>query len=165
MDTEFYEVFAKGDRFEIRKPSRPYAWGGYSFKDRQRAETAAERMNTLELAGKDRIPPALTREQYELFCTALEAPVMTDSEITQARYAIDYGDFDVFNYDVATILKWSLARSRNRAMRGGQTPATVAPRRIVRLVRCDCGHEVPAELVMSASLGSTCPDCYDKWSD
>ncbi len=165
MDTEFYEVFATGDRFEIRKPSRPYAWGGYSFKDRQQAATVAERINMLELAGSGHIPPALTREQYELFCTALDAPVMTDSEITQARYAIDYGDFDVFTYDVPEILKWSLARSRNRAMKGDQPPATVSPRRVVRLVRCDCGHEVPAELVMSASLGSTCPDCYDKWRD
>ena len=34
----------------------------------------------------------------------------------------------------------------------------------VRLVWCDCGHQVPASLVMSASLGTACPNCYDKMS-
>jgi len=32
------------------------------------------------------------------------------------------------------------------------------------LKKCDCGCTVPASLVMSASLGSACPDCYDKMS-
>ncbi len=30
---------------------------------------------------------------------------------------------------------------------------------------CDCGHEVNKSLAMSASLGSSCPDCYDRMSD
>jgi hypothetical protein len=33
------------------------------------------------------------------------------------------------------------------------------------LVRCDCGHEIPAGLVMRASRGTACPDCYDDMSD
>ena len=32
-------------------------------------------------------------------------------------------------------------------------------------VLCDCGHRVPAAQVMSASLGTACPDCYDRMSD
>ena len=32
-------------------------------------------------------------------------------------------------------------------------------------VRCDCGHVVPRAWVMSASLGTSCPDCYDRMSD
>jgi hypothetical protein len=32
------------------------------------------------------------------------------------------------------------------------------------LVQCDCGHRVPATLVMNASLGTACPDCYDDMS-
>jgi hypothetical protein len=38
---------------------------------------------------------------------------------------------------------------------------TVAP---VALVKCDCGHSVPRAQVMSASLGSSCFDCYDRMS-
>ena len=34
-----------------------------------------------------------------------------------------------------------------------------------RLVTCDCGHAVPSAQVMSASSGSSCPDCYDRMSD
>ncbi len=33
------------------------------------------------------------------------------------------------------------------------------------LVLCDCGHRVPRAQVMRASLGTACPDCYDKLSD
>lgn len=39
-----------------------------------------------------------------------------------------------------------------------------APKPASNLVKCDCGHSVPRRLVMSASLGSACPDCYDRMS-
>jgi len=32
-------------------------------------------------------------------------------------------------------------------------------------VRCDCGHTVSRSHVMSASLGTSCPDCYDRMSN
>ena len=32
-------------------------------------------------------------------------------------------------------------------------------------VKCSCGHTVPKSQVMSASLGTSCPDCYDEMSD
>jgi len=35
----------------------------------------------------------------------------------------------------------------------------------VALVACDCGHTVPRAQVMSASQGSSCPDCYDRMSN
>jgi hypothetical protein len=35
----------------------------------------------------------------------------------------------------------------------------------VKMVMCDCGHEVPASQAMSASMGTSCPDCYDRMSD
>lgn len=34
----------------------------------------------------------------------------------------------------------------------------------VQLVECDCGHSVPVGQRMSASLGTSCPDCYDRMS-
>lgn len=34
-----------------------------------------------------------------------------------------------------------------------------------RLVRCSCGHTVSPMMVMSASMGTACPDCYDSMSD
>lgn len=35
----------------------------------------------------------------------------------------------------------------------------------VELVTCSCGHAVPKENVMIASLGTSCHDCYDDMSD
>lgn len=34
----------------------------------------------------------------------------------------------------------------------------------VVMVKCDCGHSVPQGQRMSASLGTSCPDCYDRMS-
>jgi len=39
--------------------------------------------------------------------------------------------------------------------------ATAPP---VKLVKCSCGHTIPSGSVMSASLGSSCPNCYDRLS-
>lgn len=35
----------------------------------------------------------------------------------------------------------------------------------IPMVQCDCGHAIPAASVMHASLGSACPNCYDRLSD
>lgn len=35
----------------------------------------------------------------------------------------------------------------------------------VEMVKCSCGHTVQKTLVMHASLGSSCDDCYDDMSD
>lgn len=35
----------------------------------------------------------------------------------------------------------------------------------VQLVECDCGHAVPSSQVMSASMGSSCLECYDRMSN
>jgi len=35
----------------------------------------------------------------------------------------------------------------------------------VDMVRCDCGHYCERTLVMSASLGTACPECYDRMSN
>ena len=41
-----------------------------------------------------------------------------------------------------------------------QTPAPPEARK-----KCDCGHTIPVQSVMNASLGSACPACYDRMSD
>lgn len=35
---------------------------------------------------------------------------------------------------------------------------------VAELVKCSCGHSVPKISVMNASLGTSCPDCYDRLS-
>ena len=41
-------------------------------------------------------------------------------------------------------------------------PKTLKETPEVKLVKCDCGHTIPASSVMSTSRGTSCPDCYDK---
>ncbi len=40
-----------------------------------------------------------------------------------------------------------------------------ANRKPVEMKKCSCGHTVPISQVMSASLGTSCPDCYDRMSN
>ena len=35
----------------------------------------------------------------------------------------------------------------------------------VAMETCACGHTIPQQLVMSASMGSSCSDCYDRMSE
>jgi hypothetical protein len=35
----------------------------------------------------------------------------------------------------------------------------------VKMVKCNCGHTIPENMVMSASMGTSCPDCYDRMSN
>ncbi len=35
----------------------------------------------------------------------------------------------------------------------------------VEMVKCGCGCTIPSTLVMSASLGSSCSECYDEMSN
>lgn len=46
-----------------------------------------------------------------------------------------------------------------------QKPAPRPPQKPAEMVTCSCGHTVPKILVMSASLGTSCPDCYDRLSN
>jgi len=40
-----------------------------------------------------------------------------------------------------------------------------AKQKPVEMVECACGHTIPRMSVMSASMGTSCPDCYDRMSD
>ncbi|HSW63401.1 MAG TPA: hypothetical protein VLH56_08835 [Dissulfurispiraceae bacterium] len=40
-----------------------------------------------------------------------------------------------------------------------------APQIEAETVVCSCGHTIAKNLMMSASRGSSCPDCYDRMSD
>jgi predicted Zn-ribbon and HTH transcriptional regulator len=43
--------------------------------------------------------------------------------------------------------------------------ARAAKRQAAEMVRCDCGHTTAKHMVMSASRGTSCPNCYDRMSD
>ena len=41
---------------------------------------------------------------------------------------------------------------------------TQSPEIEVELVKCSCGHTIPKSQAMNASMGTSCPDCYDRMS-
>jgi len=89
------------------------------------------------------------------------ATSITDAEIKNLAYGITYyspwGDDPDTAWDTLRVLRNRLAQIESQE----RQPQS----RTAKMVRCDCGHTVEADLVMSASLGTSCPDCYDRMSD
>jgi hypothetical protein len=90
---------------------------------------------------------------------------ISDEEIMSVSYALRYGEYwpdDMASCkpgweDVLDELRCRLIALENA------TPAATAT--ADKRVMCSCGHEVEENLVMSASLGTSCCDCYDRMSD
>ena len=86
----------------------------------------------------------------------------------------DPRDHDGLIYDAALAarndLEVEIACSEmcDRFMDAGDIDAVCAPddeaAPLVETVECSCGHTIPRSQVMNASLGSSCPDCYDRLS-
>ena len=102
----------------------------------------------------------MTREQRD---------ALTDEQIVHLSYAINY-------YSPMDSAQWTSWWARdlaiNQELKARLSSIEQARRatqrcnvRLVRMVRCDCGHTVPASEVMTASLGTSCPDCYDRMSN
>ena len=113
---------------------------------------------TMNSAGKWADVP--TEKLPRLFALALEreswfaprqgrTPMLTQVEIEifmAAGNDLQYGD------------DWyQVLRAKKTTPATHQQPAT-------QLVPCDCGHSIQAVSVMHASLGTSCPDCYDRLS-
>ena len=84
--------------------------------------------------------------------------------IGQDIYIADYTGSDVPEWSVRyySFVDEEDANPTNEdviAMLTAPTPARPQP----KLTLCDCGHYT--ESPMSASLGTSCPDCYDRMSD
>ena len=65
---------------------------------------------------------------------------------------IQFKNFIFLRREYCRLIDW--AESENRKI----------PRLPVPTRKCDCGHTVPVGSVMSASMGSSCVDCYDRMS-
>ena len=102
----------------------------------------------------------MTREQRN---------ALTDDEIIQLGYAIN-------NYSPMDNAQWANWWGRDLAINQElkarlnviETSRRAAKRTAqpVEMVRCPgCGQMVSKRLMMNASRGTVCPDCYDRYSD
>jgi len=120
----------------------------------------------------DDVPLELSRVDYDRICTELGVEVLSDVDITGPfHYAVRNGDFaprlegeEIGGYPPAHCQEMAMARRRLRAIMKERESQPAVSRPQPELVRCSCGHSVARQLVMTASLGTACPDCYDEMS-
>ena len=107
-------------------------------------------------------PAALTRSEYESACNDLGAEILPDSECDS--YGVHYGVFFPPEYPIEKCAAMTLADKRRVGIKNEQREAAKArpPRPVEPMVRCDCGHKCPRSQTMSAAMGTSCPDCYDR---
>jgi len=75
-----------------------------------------------------------------------------------SSYALEY-------YQASTPAEFEALRELREHMQTIEKAAPIVERKPVELVTCSCGHSVPAVQVMNASMGTCCPDCYDRMSE
>ena len=121
------------------------------------------------------------RAMYEQLCAQWNAPCHTDHAIRGMTYAIRYGEFwpepvtrwngtESRGYPVEKYIEMRLAGARLAGIEAEASASTPKPQPRQpdypngRTLDCGCTvynrHEV-----MSASMGTSCSDCYDRMSD
>ena len=89
---------------------------------------------------------------------------MRAGEITTTE-AADYARSHKMGYAVEYMeaADWEMLGALRRAYRAS---AIAQPAPVSRpMVTADCGHSVSRNLLMNASTGTACPDCYDRMSE
>lgn len=106
------------------------------------------------------------RAQYEATCQAAGVEPMTDAEIATAAYALTYAEYRYTEWTNQTRAQRVGHILAGRRLAGIEAEKQAARRPVaVEMVKCSCGHTVTRGSVMSASMGTSCPDCYDRMSD
>jgi len=75
-------------------------------------------------------------------------------------YAIKYYDYSFAEAPAFKALQAEEALRVSEAAVAKPVPVAVQ----VSMIKCSCGHTVSSTMVMSASMGTACPDCYDRMS-
>jgi hypothetical protein len=97
----------------------------------------------------------------EIITNKIAASKLTDSEIAEMAYGINYFyplDCGMSREDAI----WWRDNQQEFVDRLDAIKNQTASRG--EMVTCSCGHTIPKNLVMSTSLGTSCQDCYDKMS-
>lgn len=137
----------------------------YRSADRERAESLMHGTAYVALHAPDTLSAAFSRDEYETRCAAAGLSPMSDDDIVAAAYGLTYAQHNLRTDTTGqTIVRQQLA-----VRRLAQIEADAAANRptlaAVEHVACPgCGVETPRSLMMSASLGTVCPECYDRWS-
>ena len=148
---------------EIERPVFEDGWWmgfGYRFESEARAQMAIDDVYGFDAAMEPirALPEALSRSEYEDAAVALGIAQLSEEAVgwTRGSHAArpPRGTLSAF-------LRDALAEHR---LAGIEAERAARSKPAVRYIHCDCGHDVPEGQVMSASLGTSCFDCYDRMS-
>jgi len=144
------------------------------FEDEESARLYCERMNAYydEMNKLSDLPSSLNRKDYEAAAARLGVEISSDDEIIAKSYALKYGVFNPYScgqympaYTPGHCLRMAFEAKRltdieNKKLQTPKIHDYPEGRTL------DCGHTVyDRVMVMHASLGTSCPDCYDRMSD
>ena len=103
-------------------------------------------------------------EEFLLLCESNNGPCIDGSGKIVARWNASR---NATREEVLAVLDAGLSLRNDREDWYSNCRYEPAPRQkiVVPMKKCSCGHTVPVTSVMSASMGSSCPDCYDRMSD
>lgn len=137
---------------------------GYSFDTEEEAQAYCLLLDEYFAAMRPvyDLPDTLSRTEYVAACEALGQSPLDDEQCDS--YGVRYGEYEVPQYPTGTCVQMALAKRRLAGIEAERAALPKPTPKAVRYIRCDCGHEVPEGQVMSASLGTSCVDCYDRMS-
>jgi len=109
-----------------------------------------------------------TREKYEKICS--EFGVVPENDESLDSYAMRYGDFNMMHYHTepenrASGIAGTISQRYAKHIKKTISPIAIHTQPEPEMVNCSCGCTIEKSLVMSASMGSSCPDCYDRMSE
>ena len=98
----------------------------------------------------------------EIIKTRREAGSFTFEEISGLAYGIKHFCPDAAGMEDEDCFWWARNQSAFESRLDEKQPTPVQVKQ--EMVKCSCGHTVPRFQVMSASMGTSCPRCYDRMS-
>lgn len=118
---------------------------------------------------------ALSREEYELLCSENGVELCNDDDLDNS--GMEYGDFGMSHYHTdpanrKTGIAYTIHQLRYRSLkdefkrRKEMAPKPVRVPDYPEGLKLGCGCVVYSKMgIMQASMGTSCPDCYDRMSD
>ena len=137
--------------------------GGYIFPTAAQAEAWESNLKAFWAA---EVPKILSQDEYLKLCQKHDVPAM---DIVKSAYGIEYAEIQP-SQGWKKMLQYALAYARLMTDQAERKAAIVRQPVLVDDYpngrKLDCGHTIYNQVeVMSASLGSSCTDCYDRMSN
>ena len=135
---------------------------GYRWDTEERAAIAIRDVYAVDVAMAPvrALPETLSRDEYETAATELGIAQLADTEIVLSRHSVRNCPRPPESR-LTRFVQMALAERRLVSI---DAERAARPTPTLRYIHCDCGHDVPEGQRMSASLGTSCFDCYDRMS-